>query len=57
MFAGLGLVKYHERVQEVRPTPLLRQTAQLLDLITEVTTRAGTRPDRDTFARIAMATH
>jgi len=56
LFAELGLVNYYERVQEVRPTPLLQQTAQLLDLITEVTARTGTWPDRDAFARIARET-
>jgi hypothetical protein len=57
LFAELGFVKYHERVQEVRPTPLLQQTAQLLNLITEVTARPGTWPNRDTFARTAQETH
>lgn len=52
LLSELGLIEYHERPQKIKPTPLIRQAAQLLDFIDGVATCHGPRPDRDIFASV-----
>jgi predicted transcriptional regulator len=48
----LGLIEYHDRVQKVKPTPLLQQSAEVLDLIDSVAVRHGPRPGLETFTSV-----
>lgn len=49
LLEDLGLVEYHDRVQKVKPMPLLRQVAEGMDLIDTVAAQHVPRPDQELF--------
>jgi DNA-binding MarR family transcriptional regulator len=48
----LALITYHDRVQKIEPTPVVRETARVMDLLDAVAAEHNRRPDRKLFATL-----